>query len=280
MSFQVIKLCIILTSITSPVLYCSMTESSSSSNTPLAGNPKKRIREFDEIELQTKKRSNCLTRSEAIALHESFITSKTNDFLVAFDNDDHTLMSDLLRQEKELSDAIEHRNSFRSQLANIKYYETAPLLHIVAASQEDPLNLMGLLIDHGAHVNAIASDDVRFPHEKSLPCCKLTTALHEVCRRSPLKINRIKQLIEAGAHVNSRDQSGDTPMHKLFQTHNDGLETTTQATFLLLQAGARTSTKNNENKTAHDIFLQKYAHQFNLLSSLTAPQKAEISEKR
>lgn len=73
----------------------------------------------------------------------------------------------------------------------------------------------------------------------------MPTELHEAAKENDT--NRIRQLLEAGADVNARDENGRTPFHHACQNlQGDAIE-------LLRDRGADTKVTDNRGFTGHDL---------------------------
>lgn len=148
------------------------------------------------------------------------------------------------------------------------------------SSPEQYDQLIKLLLEHGANVQATASDGRTVLHntarngdanlvkvmiEQGADICAVTsdgeTALHSVCNFShdadpkiAQRLSIINMLLDQGANINARDQTGSTPLHTSWP-HSQfvSLQFTPDLFNLLVEKGADRFAKDVQMRTPFDL---------------------------
>ena len=155
----------------------------------------------------------------------------------------------------------------------------SPLMIAASTKSNSRLDIMKLLVDHGADVNyegyagndalscaiyaSFNGDDtievIEYLEQKGVDIYKKysgteNTALHKACERDSYLV--IEYLIkQRGFEINAVNADGDTPLIYFLRFASERNE---QTLLLLLQAGADLNIKNKEGKTAYDYALEKH----------------------
>ena len=121
--------------------------------------------------------------------------------------------------------------------ANVEAKEGLKLLHAVALgsfeSQEDGVRIAELLLKHGAEVDAQSEDH--------------WTPLHVACRHGKLEMVRL--LLDHGAEVNAETVDGEKPLRFLSYGNYRSQEDGVRVAHLLLERGADINTRCNDHST-------------------------------